>query len=229
MQYMYQGFTAWLRAHEFIAVWLEGIALVAILALDWMERRERRQEQHQQHEETAANLAVSQRQVEAATEAALAAKRSAEISASLHRPFMGLSNVTLPLGGATRLWNIHFSLKNYGTLPALRVSLKANFFTDGAPRAYKTEQASVQVFPSDQLDSVIQFDLGDADLPLIRGGNKKLTIKTCISYEAEDSRCFEYTAEASYANGKFGIDKSETLLAPQRAVTTGGHKPMSPA
>src|SRR5712664_1633464 len=124
---------------ETIGIWLEAIALIAIFFLDWNERKENRKERRDQHEETAAQLLVAQRQAEAtknsadaASEAAAAAKKSAEITAALHRPFMGLFNVSLPGGPGTRLWNIVFTLKNYGTLPALNVGLAVNFYIDDA-------------------------------------------------------------------------------------------------
>jgi hypothetical protein len=58
------SFTTWLKAYEFLAIWLEGLALVAIFVLDWRERRDQRRERKEQHKETAAQLDVSQRQIE---------------------------------------------------------------------------------------------------------------------------------------------------------------------
>ena len=65
----------WLKAYEFIAIWLEGIALVAIFVLDWKERRDQRKDREQQHKETLAQLKVSQKQVEAAQEQVEAAQK----------------------------------------------------------------------------------------------------------------------------------------------------------
>jgi hypothetical protein len=207
----------WLRDHEYIAIWLEGIALTLILGLDWKERLDRRSEQREQRKETAAQLAASNSQVDAAkksadaaTEAALAAKKSAEILAGLHRPFVGLSNVTLPLGATTRLWNICFGLKNYGTLPAFSVSLAVEFFTDNELRGRKIDPGSIQIFPMDELTSTIQIDLGDDDLPLVNNGTKRLRLDVRITYGASDGARFEYTARVSYAQGRFQIEKSET-------------------
>src|SRR5436190_19754210 len=63
----------WLKTYEFIAIWLEGIALVAIFALDWLEYRmqgqERlRQEQDriEQHTETAAQMDIWRSHIHAA-------------------------------------------------------------------------------------------------------------------------------------------------------------------
>lgn len=44
----------------------------------------------------------------------------------------------IPGGSSTRLWNIVFALKNYGTLPAQNVGLAFDFFTDNTSRAKKT-------------------------------------------------------------------------------------------
>lgn len=189
-----------------------------ILGLDLLEWRNQRRERKNLHEETALQLKAAQQQVEAAmksagaaTEAALAAKKSAEISASLNRPFMGLSNVALPGGAGTRLWNIVFDLKNYGTLPALNVGLIVAFFTDNTPRAVKTETESLQIFPSSVFGDTVQFDLGDVDWPLVRDGKMKLRAEVHIPYRSDDGRAFEYLAQVSYAHGQFQIDKSETL------------------
>jgi len=202
---------------ETIAVWLEAIALIAIFFLDWKVRKENRQEQRRQHDETTAQLDIAKIQAEAtkksadaATEAALAAKKSAEIAASLHRPFVGLANVTLPGGAGTRLWNIVFALKNYGTLPALNVGLAVSFFTDNTPRATKTESASVQIFPADEFSSIVQFDLGDVDLAPVQNGKMKLRMDVRIPYRSDDNRKFEFLAQVSYVYGRFEIDRSET-------------------
>jgi hypothetical protein len=56
---------AWLQTHEYVAVWLEGIALVAILFLDWMERKDHRKERREQHEEMSAQLTTYHGQLEA--------------------------------------------------------------------------------------------------------------------------------------------------------------------
>jgi hypothetical protein len=62
---MFKSILAWFEKYEFIAIWLEGIALVAIFILDWKERRDQHREHNQQHRETLEQLRVSQNQVEA--------------------------------------------------------------------------------------------------------------------------------------------------------------------
>jgi hypothetical protein len=67
----------WLKTYESVAIWLEGIALILILGLDWRERIDQRKERQEQHKETAAQLSASQKQVEAAIKSADAATTSA--------------------------------------------------------------------------------------------------------------------------------------------------------
>ena len=60
----------WLRTHEFIAIWLEGIALILIFVWHRLDSRK-------QHREMLAQLSISQKQVEAAQNNAAAARASA--------------------------------------------------------------------------------------------------------------------------------------------------------
>jgi hypothetical protein len=202
---------------ETIAVWLEAIALAAIFFLDWKERKENRKERQEQHDENTAQLKVAQSQAEAtqksadaATEAALAAKKSAEIASALHRPFMGVSKVALRSGWGTRVWDIAFDLKNYGTLPALDVGLTAEIFTDDNLRMQTMESPSVQIFPSAEFVSIVRFDMGDPDQVGVHKGAIKLRTEVRIPYRSEDGRHFEHTATVSFAPGGFQIDKSGT-------------------
>src|SRR4029077_10457507 len=96
---------------------------------------------------------------EAATEAALAAKKSADMAAALHRPFMGLVRVTLKTGWGTDLWIIVLAIKNYGTLPAMNVAAMIEFFTGNTRLTQITEPAAVQIFPSDEIESIVRLSM----------------------------------------------------------------------
>jgi hypothetical protein len=61
----------WFDSHQYIALWLEGIALLLIFAWD-------RWDSHQQHKQTLAQLDVMQNQAHASETAANAANKSAE-------------------------------------------------------------------------------------------------------------------------------------------------------
>jgi len=61
----------WLKTYDFIAIWLEGIALVAIFVWDRLDSRK-------QHEETLAQMEIMGNQARATETAANAANKSAE-------------------------------------------------------------------------------------------------------------------------------------------------------
>jgi hypothetical protein len=62
---MLETILCWLHKYESLAIWLEGIALVAIFVLDWRNRADQRRDREEQHEETVAQLKVSQAQADA--------------------------------------------------------------------------------------------------------------------------------------------------------------------
>src|ERR1700743_2338796 len=82
----------WFKTNEHVAIWLEGIALVAIFGLDFFERKSQEVERKQQHEETIEELRISRAQAKATVRAAEAASKSADLSAALHRPLIGLQH-----------------------------------------------------------------------------------------------------------------------------------------
>src|ERR1700739_4766920 len=60
----------WLQAQEYVAVWGEGIALILIFGLDYINRRDERRDKKQQHEETQKQLGILSKQANAAKEQA---------------------------------------------------------------------------------------------------------------------------------------------------------------
>jgi hypothetical protein len=205
--------SAWLRKYESVAIWLEGIALVAILLLDWRERIDQRKERQEQHREAASQMDISRRQVDAATEAALASKKSTEILAGLHRPFMGLLLVRLDAGGPGHDdWVITFVQKNFGTLPALEVGTDIEFFAGETSFAKISEPAAIQFFPS--FETRITTRQTILKRIEIQNGAEKLLITVHIPYRSEDGRSFEYISQVSFdrEQNAFNIDRSDTRL-----------------
>lgn len=106
----------WLSANEWFAIWLEGIALVAIFVLDY------RNSKHS-HEETLAQIGVAKEQAEAAKLTAESIKNSerAWLSASL-RWTSGQARILFSedgSGGNKKTQAIfNFKLKNDGRTPA---------------------------------------------------------------------------------------------------------------
>jgi len=224
---MWETLWPWLQAHEYIAIWLEGIALILILGLDWMEWRNQRRERREQHEETAAQLKVAQSQAEAtkksadaAIEAALAAKRSAEIAAALHRPFMGLDHVKLspdPNSQNRAVWSIEWSIKNFGTLPASQVEAGAQVRLDENILLADTGATGAEVFPqSDPLAKVTNYawdvEGRGPDRGAVMSGVKPFVVRVGITYASPDGHQYKHTADAKFNSGyaTFTIIKSKT-------------------
>jgi hypothetical protein len=203
-------FLEWLHNYEYIAVWLEGIALVLILYLDWRERVDRREDQKSQDKLNRDQLSATAKSADAATEAALASKKSADISAALHRPFVGLSGVSLKSGWGSRFWDIAFGIKNYGTLPAVGVGFSVRVFTDDIERLQFTDSASFQIFPSSEFEAIVRFDMGEQDYQAIHAGTKQIRTNVKILYHAEDGRGFEFAAEVISKNSRFTTHNSTT-------------------
>jgi hypothetical protein len=188
-------------ANEAIAFFAAVIALgtVAYVVFTW-----------RLWEATEKTAQAAGKSADAATEAALAAKKSADMGAALHRPFMGLLRVTLKTGWGTDLWVIALVLKNYGTLPAMNVAAMIEFFTGNTRLTQITEPTAVQIFPSDEIEPIVRLSMPTHRVQ-IQQGTEKLRIEVRIPYQAEDGRQFEYSAEVSYMqDGSFAIQKSDT-------------------
>jgi len=110
-----------LKTYEFIAIWLEGIALVAIFILDWRERKDQRTDREQQHNETLAQLQVSQKQVEVSQEQVEAAQKPCLVFSTTPRP---AEEAILEMGGTDSAMEIlcpgaQAQLENIGNGPAV--------------------------------------------------------------------------------------------------------------
>jgi hypothetical protein len=106
----------WLNKYEAAAVWIEGLALVAIFGLDWWNGRKG-------HEETLAQLKVSQKQVEASQEQAEAMQKPCLMLSATSRPG---EDAILNMGGAVGGMMLlcpggDVQLENVGSGPAVNV------------------------------------------------------------------------------------------------------------
>jgi hypothetical protein len=200
---------SWFKQNEHVALWLEGVALIFIFGLDYFNRLDEAQEHKSEHDETLEQLRLLGLQTQAATDTAVAAKKSADLTAALHRPYVGVSAVVL--GGADRYFNMTFGLRNFGTLSAFNTGFKVEYFVEDALRDQHSEPMAVQVFPADIYHVTYQFDSGVVDAGRLRAEEKKLTLRVYVPYQTEDGRQFEYTAELSLGQGRISIDKSNTI------------------
>jgi hypothetical protein len=178
---MFETVTNWLKTYESIAIWLEGIALVAIFVLDWKERRDQREDREQQHRETLAQLQVSQKQVEASLE---------QVEAS-HKPFVTFSterrnpeDAVLDMGGAVggtvvRCPGGDAELGNVGSGPAINVRYRATHNVEEA-----TEEG-----PSGYLAGILP---GERFLtPIPRGILQNIKWEIVFTYESLSGRKYE--------------------------------------
>jgi len=78
----------WLDSHQYLALWLEGIALLAIFIWD-------RWDSHRQHQETLKQMKIMESHAIAAKDAAEAAKSSVEVIISKERARLGIEEVEL--------------------------------------------------------------------------------------------------------------------------------------
>jgi hypothetical protein len=105
----------WLQTNEPIAIWLEGLALVAIFGLELAEYKRQGRERRAQHEESVTQMTI-------ARDAADAAKASADAVLNSERAWVLVDIGKLPDFNPTPnrveiLW-LFPTLKNYGKTPA---------------------------------------------------------------------------------------------------------------
>lgn len=188
----------WFKKNEHVAIWLEGVALVLIFGLDYFNRLDEAEEQSKRHKENQNQLALLGEQARAASEAAKAAKRSADLTAALNRPYVAVSRVELT--GAGRYWNLNFVITNFGTLPAFNVNLSVKAFVGLEEHARMELQgpSSIQLFPSSKEAVIHQFDFGDPDGIRMRAGEIRVRFRVEISYELTDGVRAVYDAEIGF-------------------------------
>jgi hypothetical protein len=114
----------WLRTNEqSLAIWLEGLALVAIFWLELKEYKRQGQERKEQHEESATQMRISR-------DAADAAKASAQALIDGERPWVLVENLILlellPME-QNRPVQVRYEIQNYGKTPARLVRARTKF------------------------------------------------------------------------------------------------------
>jgi hypothetical protein len=153
----------------------------------------------------------TKRSAEAAMVAANAAKLSAETSAALHRPFLGLVCHLFENNPISINRQFPVELRNFGTIPALRVGAVFELFIEQRSIYTSNEPESAEIFPDSAYERNLHLQLSIADVNLLQAG-MKLSLSLRYVYEAPDGRRFEYTAEGPL--GEFGnrflLFKSET-------------------
>jgi hypothetical protein len=147
---------------------------------------------------------------DAARMSADAAKLSADIAAGLHRPFMGLARLDLRTDMNSRTWVVVWTIKNFGTLPAVCVEAVLDW-TAGINSGTEKGPASAEVFPQDGVELQARFVLDPGVHARLTSNHETLVIRPRIKYSATDGRKFLYSAEA-----QFGFDTGTFMMVSSR-------------
>jgi hypothetical protein len=162
----------------------------------------------------AANAATSaaeaaNKSANAATQQAEASRKSLEIGAALNRPYMGISKFERVSDRNSSLWVVLWVIKNFGSLPAMKVNASIETSSDGTNFQADRATESAEMFPQTEVQTrtVIQFE----DVRPIIEGEKIVSGRIRISYEAPNGQRFEFSANIRYEHSKdrFTMD-SET-------------------
>jgi hypothetical protein len=151
---------------------------------------------------------------EAAKVSADASKQAADIAAGLHRPFMGLARLVLRTDMNSRTWVIAWTIKNFGTLPAVGVDAALDW-NAGMNSGAGQGPASAEVFPQDEVETLARFVLAETVQSRLATNDLILVVRPRVKYAAADGRRFLYSAEAHFRfdTGTFMVLSSQTQPA----------------
>ncbi len=191
----------WLRTHEqSLAIWLEGIALVAIFVLELKEYRRQGSEREEQHKESVAQMAIMQSQADALVNS--------------ERAWVTLEGITTNMvAKVDNTINVVVAFKNYGKTPAWIVESSLRFVME---RPHLLEQRiaygesalpAIRPLPPGQPFTLIRHlepaaTLGGKDWDLVLNGEVSFFLYGFVKYRdslsgpdsklRETSICFEY-------------------------------------
>jgi hypothetical protein len=124
---------------------------------------------------------------------------------------MGLNRIVLKSDMNSRTWVIAWTIRNFGTLPAIGVdaSLELKAGINAAP---EQGPVSAEVFPQGEVESVARFVISEIEHSRLVINDLILAVSVRISYAAADGRKFRYSAEAQFKfdTGAFIMLRSQT-------------------
>jgi hypothetical protein len=163
--------------------------------------------------ETQRSADAAAKSAEAAVVASNAAKVSAESASALYRPFIGLTSLPSLNDPNSNDWMFPIELRNYGTLPALRVNAAFEFFLAERSLVVITRPESAEVSPNSPFETNLDLRLTTPDRIFLNAG-AVLNLKLCTIYESPDGRKFEYKVEGPLGEHgrRFLLNRSETRL-----------------
>ena len=150
---------AWLRTNEWLALWVEGLALVAIFIWD-------RIDSHQQHDETVKQMEIMQNQARATEMAANAATKSAEALINSERAWVIAELVPEAMRFMDNRW-----YRFVGDKP---VAMSATELLAGHHLRYRLKLTNMGRTPAQIYWLTIRYNClkqGETDLPINAEGN----------------------------------------------------------
>jgi hypothetical protein len=175
----------WLQTNEWLALWLEGIALVAIFGLELKEYKRQGQERKDQHEETVT-------QMQTAKEAATAAKASADALLNSERAWIEISleapepDPWNPRKSTNPLFECSIKIKNHGRTLARIASVEIKTDTVDGPLPESPFSGILNLnslLGSGQKETVSAFNADDlADGVSIVNGTKRGILRIIVKY-----------------------------------------------
>jgi hypothetical protein len=207
----------WLQTNEPIAIWLEGLALVAIFGLELAEYKRQGRERREQHEESAAQMKIARASADAA-------KASADAVLNSERAWVLVAIGPLPNFNPTPdsveiLW-VYPTLQNHGKTPA-RIKRIAGVVKLIPPGQQLPEMPE---YPKGQgLDDVLDIVL-PPEVPLqprlgisgqefieVRNGKQSLYVHGFVEYldvhqiQRRSAYCFNYVIQSGYSPAASGF------------------------
>jgi hypothetical protein len=150
----------WLKTHESVAIWIEGIALLAIFIWD-------RVDASQQHKQTLAQMEIMENQARATETAALAASKSVEALINSERAWIIAELVPHAVRVGDKQW--------YRVVGESRIHMSTQEVLAGHHLRYKLRLTNMGRTPAQIFGFTIRYSClgeGAMDLPENAGGNQ---------------------------------------------------------
>jgi hypothetical protein len=157
---MWETISSWLQKYEAVAIWLEGIALLAILIYDIWDG-------NNQHEQTLAQMEIMRTQAHATETAANAATKSAEALVNSERAWIIAELIPQAVRASDKQW--------YRSLGAARVHMSVEEILAGNHLRYTLKFTNMGRTPAQIFGFTIRYScLGEdvRDLPENAGGTQ---------------------------------------------------------
>jgi hypothetical protein len=162
--------------------------------------------------ETKRSADAAKASADAAKVSADAATRSANVTAALHRPYLGVSALRRDNDYNADMWVIRCCVKNYGTLPAAETRVEVSVERDGhGDFARGPVSSGWEILPQGEFSGFLQFGIGQKTRNEISAA-EPMVARVKITYLAPGgTRCTH--------NAKFLYDRTTRNFRPGPSET----------